>query len=240
MRRWVTAGDYVLREWTAQLPCTTPASQLGILHGTVAGVPAFRWYDRELGRVLIANRPDDAAIIEQRATAGTGLLADDGLALGNLFTGDAPRAILTMSRLGVARGSATARQTFAWFLTNPNGFSRGVVRTIAEVAKERWQAARQNRLDVLPRVHRGWTYAGLRAATNVLQRDLNTAVIAEEMRKGTKSIYRRLRRLRRDRPPRGHVPPRGHGGSRRSGQGSRNSRAAVGTSRPALSHRGAF
>ena len=189
MRRWVTAGDYVLREWTAQLPCTTPASQLGILHGTVAGVPAFRWYDRELSRVLIANRPDDAAIIEQRATAGTGLLADDGLALGNLFTGDAPRAILTMSRLGVARGSETARQTFAWFLTNPNGFSRGVVRTIAEVAKERWQAARQNRLDVLPRVHRGWTYAGLRAATNVLQRDLNTAVIAEEMRKGTKCIF---------------------------------------------------
>ena len=31
--------------------------------------------------------------------------------------------------------------------------------------------------------------AGLRAATNVLQRDLNTAVVAEEMRKGTKSIY---------------------------------------------------
>jgi uncharacterized membrane protein YvlD (DUF360 family) len=189
MRRWVTSGDYVLREWTAQLPCTTPASQLGILHGTVAGVPAFRWYDRELGRVLIANRPDDAAIIEQRATTGTGLLADDGLALGNLFTGDAPRAVLTMSRLGVARGSAIARQTFAWFLTNPNGFSRGVVQTIAEVVKERWQAARQKRLDVLPRVHRGWTYAALRAATNVLQRDLNTAVIADEMRRGTKSIY---------------------------------------------------
>ena len=189
LRRWVTSGDYVLREWTAQLPCTTPASQLGILHGTVAGVPAFRWYDRELGRVLIANRPDDAAIIEQRATTGAGLLADDGLAIGNLFTGDAPLAVLTMSRLGAGRGSALARQTFAWFLTNPNGFTRGVVRTVAEVAKERWQAARQVRLNILPRVHRGWTFAGLRAATNVLQRDLNTAVVAEEMRKGTKSIY---------------------------------------------------
>jgi Type I phosphodiesterase / nucleotide pyrophosphatase len=189
LRRWVTSGDYLLREWTAQLPCTTPASQLGILHGTVAGVPAFRWYDREVGRVLIANRPNDAAIIEERATTGAGLLADDGLSIGNLFTGDAPRAVLTMSRLGGGRASAVARQTFAWFLTNPNGFTRGVVRTVAEVAKERWQAARQNRLNVLPRVHRGWTFAGLRAATNVLQRDLNTAVVAEEMRKGTKSIY---------------------------------------------------
>jgi uncharacterized membrane protein YvlD (DUF360 family) len=189
LRRWVTSGDYVLREWTAQLPCTTPASQLGILHGTVAGVPAFRWYDRELGRVLIANRPADAAVIEQRATTGAGLLADDGLAIGNLFTGDAPRAMLTMSRLGGGRGSAATRQTFAWFLTNPNGFARGLVLTVAEIMKERWQAARQARLNVLPRIHRGWTFAILRAATNVLQRDLNTAVIAEEMRKGTKSIY---------------------------------------------------
>ena len=189
LRRWVTSGDYVLREWTAQLPCTTPASQLGILHGTVDGVPAFRWYDRELGRVLIANRPADAAVIEQRATTGTGLLADDGVALGNLFTGDAPRAMLTMSRLGGGRGSEATRRTFAWFITNPNGFTRGMVRTVAEIVKERWQAARQRRLNLLPRIHRGWTFAVLRAATNVLQRDLNTAVIAEEMRKGTKSIY---------------------------------------------------
>jgi uncharacterized membrane protein YvlD (DUF360 family) len=189
LRRWVTSGDYVLREWTAQLPCTTPASQLGILHGTVAGVPGFRWYDRELGRVLIANRPADAAVIEQRATTGTGLLVDDGLALGNLFTGDAPRAMLTMSRLGGGRGSEATRQTFAWFVTNPNGFTRGMVRTVGEIMKERWQAARQTRLNLLPRIHRGWTFAILRAATNVLQRDLNTAVIAEEMRKGTRSIY---------------------------------------------------
>jgi Type I phosphodiesterase / nucleotide pyrophosphatase len=138
---------------------------------------------------LIANRAADAAVIEQRATTGAGLLADDGVALGNLFTGDAPRAMLTMSRLGSGRGSEATRQTFAWFLTNPNGFTRGLVRTVAEIMKERWQAARQRRLNILPRIHRGWTFAALRAATNVLQRDLNTAVIAEEMQKGTKCIY---------------------------------------------------
>jgi hypothetical protein len=71
--------------------------------------------------------------------------------------------MLTMSRLGAARGSAAARHTFAWFLTDPNGFTRAVVRTVAAIMKERWQAARQQRLDVLPRIHRGWTYAGLRA-----------------------------------------------------------------------------
>ena len=75
-----------------------PASRR-ILQGTAAGVPAFRWYDRELGRVLVANRPDDAAIIESRASTGHGLLADDGVSISNLFTGDAPKASMTMSRL---------------------------------------------------------------------------------------------------------------------------------------------
>ena len=40
-----------------------------------------------------------------------------------------------------------------------------------------------------PRVHRSWTFAGLRAFSNGLLRDLNTAVVAEEMMRGTRSIY---------------------------------------------------
>ena len=36
---------------------------------------------------------------------------------------------------------------------------------------------------------RGWTFAVLRAVTNALLRDLNTALVAEEMRRGTKAIY---------------------------------------------------
>ena len=117
IRRWITSGEYTLNEWTPQLPCTTPASQLGILHGTVAGVPAFRWYDRELGRVVVASRPRDAAVIEERASNGRGLLVDGGLSLSNLFTGDAPRSMLTMSRVSLSRGST--RRASRWPATSP-------------------------------------------------------------------------------------------------------------------------
>ena len=48
---------------------------------------------------------------------------------------------------------------------------------------------RQRRLVVHPRVHRSWTFAGLRAFSNGLLRDLNTAVVAEEMMRGARSIY---------------------------------------------------
>jgi hypothetical protein len=189
VRRWVASGEYVLRSWTPQLPCTTPASQLGILHGTVARIPAFRWYDRELGRILVANRPADARVIEERASTGAGLLHDDGVSISNLFTGDAPRSLMSMSRVEARRGSAQTRRAVAWFLTSPSGFMRSLTRTIVEILKERWQARRQVKRDVDPRVHRDWTFALLRALTNALLRDLNTALVAEEMRRGTRSIY---------------------------------------------------
>ncbi|WP_244928129.1 phage holin family protein [Nocardioides sp. W7] len=189
LRRWVDSGSHAVQEWTVQLPCTTPASQQAILHGTAHGVPAFRWYDRELGRVLVANRPADAAVIESRASTGTGLLADDGMSVSNLFTGDAPRASMTMSRLEVARGSRRTRVVFARFLLRPDGLSRSLSRTIAEVVRERFQASRQRRLGAHPRVHRSWTFAGLRAFSNGLLRDLNTVVVSEELMRGARSVY---------------------------------------------------
>ena len=107
MRRWVSSGDHVLREWTAAAAVHDA--------GQPAGHPAR--HDRPgAGLPLVRPRagpgPDrepaaDAAIIEERATDGRGLLADDGVSVANLFTGDAPRAVLTMSRAGsgAARGS---------------------------------------------------------------------------------------------------------------------------------------
>ena len=66
LTRWIRSGTHELREWTPKLPATTPASQMGILHGVIDGIPAFRWYDRANDRVLVANRPADAAVIEAR------------------------------------------------------------------------------------------------------------------------------------------------------------------------------
>jgi len=189
LRRWVDGGSHALHEWIVQMPCTTPASQQAILQGTAAGVPAFRWYDRELGRVLVANRPDDAAIIESRASTGHGLLADDGVSISNLFTGDAPKASMTMSRLEVTRGSRRTREVFARFLLRPDGLSRSLSRTFAEIVRERFQAVKQKRLVVYPSVHRSWTFAGLRAFSHGLLRDLNTTVVCEAMMRGARSIY---------------------------------------------------
>jgi uncharacterized membrane protein YvlD (DUF360 family) len=189
LARWVRKGGYRAVEWTPRLPATTPASQLGILHGRIDGIPAFRWYDRELGRVLVANRRTDAEVIEQRASNGQGLLAGGGVSVSNLFSGDAERSVLTMSRIDVGRGSIGTRRRVAWYLARPDGFAGSLSGAVAEIVRERFQARRQRRLDIRPRGHRGWVFAGLRAVTNVVLRDLNTALVAEEMIQGTKIVY---------------------------------------------------
>ncbi|WP_405066492.1 alkaline phosphatase family protein [Kribbella sp. NBC_01510] len=187
--RWIRDGGYRLVEWTPVLPPTTPASQLGILHGRIDGVPAFRWYDRALGRVLVANRAADAAEIERRASDGRGLLADGGVSISNLFSGDAERSVLTMSKIELKRGSADTRRRVGWYLARPDGFAGSLFGAVAEIARERFEARRQRRRDVRPRGHRGWLFAGMRAVTNVVLRDLNTALVAEEMIRGTRSVY---------------------------------------------------
>ncbi|MDN5790129.1 MAG: alkaline phosphatase family protein, partial [Micrococcales bacterium] len=58
--RWLREGTYVLREWWVPVPSTTPASQAAILHGDDSQVPGFRWWDRELDRLMVSNRPADA------------------------------------------------------------------------------------------------------------------------------------------------------------------------------------
>lgn len=189
LSRWVRSGSHRALEWRPKLPATTPASQMGILHGTIEGIPAFRWVDRPTGKVYVANRPADAAAIEAMHSDGRGLLADDGVSVSNLFTGDAPTAYATMSAIGRSQESRESRRTVSDFLSRPAGFTRSMTRAISEIGRERFQAMRAVRRDVRPRVHRGWSFALERAALNGVVRDLNTTLVCDAMLKGRRSVY---------------------------------------------------
>jgi uncharacterized membrane protein YvlD (DUF360 family) len=189
LSRWVRSGSHRMAEWRPRLPATTPASQMGILHGTIDGIPAFRWVDRPTGRVFVANKPADAKDIEALHSDGHGLLADDGVSVSNLFTGDAVTAYVTMSALDRTQQTQEARVAVSRFLARPDGLARGVSRTLSEVVRERFQRRRAITRDLRPRVHRGWGFAGERAALNGVLRDLNTSLVADSMLQGRRVIY---------------------------------------------------
>jgi uncharacterized membrane protein YvlD (DUF360 family) len=188
MASWVRSGSYRLLEWECVPPSQTSASQAGLLHGDNDDIPAFRWYEKESGRLMVSNRPADAAEIERRISDGHGLLAASGMSAGNLFSGDATRTLFTMSRIQHA-GSAVDVDAFSLYFVDPSAFVRTVVLTIAEVFKEWSEARRQRAADIQPRVHRGRNFAILRAASNVLLRDLNVTFLVNAIGRGTPIMF---------------------------------------------------
>ncbi|GAA1407013.1 phage holin family protein [Catellatospora coxensis] len=188
LTRWIRSGSHTLAEWHAQLPATTPASQAGLLHGASAHVPAFRWLEKETGRLVVTNHPRDAEYVERGFSDGRGLLADGGVSLSNVFSGDAPVSLLTMStaRRGGRRGPT---REVSSYLVDPFGLTRSLVLTVGEMVKEVFQAKRQRARNIEPRVHRAASYVALRGVTNVLLRDLNLNLAAEHMMRGAPALY---------------------------------------------------
>ena len=185
LRRWIRNGSHRLAGWTAQLPPTTPASQAGILHGRSDAVPAFRWYEKENHRLVVTSHPHDAAYVEKGMTDGRGLLADGGVSIGNIFTGDAVQSLLTIS---AGRGHGPSRAFAASYL-RPFGFTRSVVLVLAEMVKELYQGRRQRLRQVEPRINRRSSYVALRGITNVLLRDVNVRLLVEQMLAGAPVMY---------------------------------------------------
>ncbi|MGZ6295731.1 MAG: alkaline phosphatase family protein [Candidatus Limnocylindrales bacterium] len=189
MARWMRDGSHRLGHWEALLPSTTPASQAGILQGNNDGIPNFRWLEKETGRVLVANHPEDATVIESRLSNGEGLLSPGGASISNIFTGDAERAFLVMSTIKVKEKGLGDSEAFYWFFVSPYSYLNMLARFLGEVIKENVQSRRQARAGIIPRMHRGFPYPWVRGATNVALRAMGTSLVIQEMLRGTPVIY---------------------------------------------------
>jgi uncharacterized membrane protein YvlD (DUF360 family) len=186
---WLRSGAVKLDEWEALLPSQTSASQAGILHGNNSFIPAFRWWEKDRGALMVSNHPADAAEIVRRASNGEGLLSNDGASVGNLVSGDAARSYITMSTIQERQQGIAKSRAFYSFFASPTNYLHALVRGVGDVIKEYIQASRERRADIEPRMHRGMPYPIARAATNVLLRSLSTALVMEEMYRGTPVIY---------------------------------------------------
>ena len=189
MASWVRDGSHKLSRWEAILPSMTSGSQAGILHGNNDGIPAFRWYERDREHLMASSNPADAMLIVSRISNGEGLLSNNGASICNLMTGDATRSYLTTASIKAEGGGIGDSQAFMSFFFSPTGYLRSFTLFLGEFFKEMIQARRTRRSGIRPQMHRGAKYAGMRAASNVILRDVNVALIIEEMYRGTNVIY---------------------------------------------------
>ena len=186
MARWLEDGSHRLTGWETDLSSQTGASQAGILLGDNHDIPAFRWVDKATGRVVTCSRPADCAEIEASRRSGHGLLADGGTSRGNLLSGGADAAILTVSRVAAEK---RANPGYRAFLANGANVTRTLVLAFQEIGIELVAAARQRRRDVRPRGHRGGIYPLLRAGMCVFVRDLVVFSVLQDMFRGVPAVY---------------------------------------------------
>lgn len=139
----VRSGAYHLEEAFWGSPASTPCFQAGLLYGLPhPNLPAYSWFDRELGRRVRMNVPQDALDIEQRLgrTQPPQLLAEGGHTYFSLFRGGA-RNRICMSTLSSLKGMARALSPeMEGLLAARTGHP---FRYLASLGKDSWHALRE-------------------------------------------------------------------------------------------------
>ena len=186
LARWLGDGTHTLLEWETDFSSQTGASQAGILLGSNDDIPAFRWVEKETGKVMTCSAPADCAEIERRRATGRGLLVDGGGSRGNLLSGEADEVILTVSRMDAEK---QANPGYRAFFANGSNVTRVLVLFFWEIFLEVSASLRAIRRDVRPRGHRGGKYPFLRAGICVVVRDLIVFGVLSDMMRGRPAIY---------------------------------------------------
>ncbi|MCS7060395.1 MAG: phage holin family protein [Anaerolineae bacterium] len=184
-------GTHRLSHFDCGLPSQTSSAQAGIMYGDNYDIPAFRWYEKTTGRMIVSNRFDDAAALDARYAGGNGLLRG-GSSINNLMAGDATKRLLTLSALRDPDEEAARRRNEDLYLfwLNPYIFARSVILTVWDLIVELFEAARQRALDVQPRINRFQkAYPVLRALANVFLRELGTYMVILDIIRGVPAIY---------------------------------------------------
>ncbi|MCZ2526181.1 phage holin family protein [Streptomyces sp. HB2AG] len=189
---WLAGGTHRLVPWRTDWSSQTGASQLGILHGSNFDVPAFRWYEKETGRIVVCNSPSDAAELERRARSrpgARGLLEEDGASRGNLFGGGASQLALVLSAAARRDRRTRSRHGYFAYFSDPAHAVRTTGSFLAEVVREVWQSTRARLRGDRPRVPRGGLYPLVRAFATVVERDVVVAAVLGDMLAGRSTVY---------------------------------------------------
>lgn len=188
LSRWLEQGTHCLASWECDLSSQTASSQAGILLGNNHDIPAFRWFEKSTGRIIVASQLADIAEIEKRQSHGNGLLSKDGLSLSNMFSGDTRLCYFTMSK--VKEPSDFQKDSFYYYLVDPYNFLRGLMLAFWDVFLEVRSKHRQKSRDIKPRLdHRERSYPVVRALTTTVLRELSVYTLIGEMFAGFPAAY---------------------------------------------------
>jgi len=190
LRRWVRRGSMRLKQYRPGLPTSTPCAQAGILFGLEENIPGFRWYERELHRIVDCNDPSSVQFIRDHIVGERPGVLRGGSSYANFLDGGAQRVVLTLSGRDDSSllGRLGGRHLLFLLMFHPVRIIRTAIASFWELWAEiydRWlrpdpQADRSEREGLFPL---------LRIGSNVLLRELQTFGLLADVYAGVPYIY---------------------------------------------------
>ncbi len=180
---------YILSRVDCGLPSQTSACQSGIMFGDNHDIPAFRWFDKDLNRMVVSSH--DSAMINARYAHGQGLMRG-GSSINNMMNGDAHKSLLTLADItsGDKEEKKQRARDIYLLMLNPYFFTRTLIFFFGDVILEIWQGFQQRIHNVEPRLnrlHKGYPF--MRAGMTIFMRDVAAYLAVMDIIRGTPSLY---------------------------------------------------
>jgi hypothetical protein len=187
LKRLLERDRWSLRSFAAGLPSATPAAQAAIFFGTKDRIPAFRWYEKETGRVLIGSKQPDVQFMRDRLPQ-TGVLSG-GSSYVNLYDGGAERAIFTVAAKTPQRflTKMGGRRVALLLLLHPVRALMILVESVWEYVREEWERLKSQVRGEY--TYYWWYLPFLHICTNVILRELQTLAVKLDVYTGAPRIY---------------------------------------------------
>ena len=185
--RLLREDGFHIRRWFSGLPSATPYCQAGIFHGENAGIPAFRFFDKDTRQVITCNAPHGVQYIRDRIHV-PGALAN-GSSYVNLLDGDARTVAFTVAtreRMSVYRRLGGTRMLLL-ILLHPVRVLRMAFQSVVEWLREEWERAAS--MLVSRATHAEGIFPFVRILSNVIVRELQTMAIVLDVWLGVPVIY---------------------------------------------------
>lgn len=184
-------GNHKLSTFDCGIPSMTSSSQAGIFFGDNHDIPAFRWYDKDKGKMVVSSNFGDASEINSRLSKGKGLLRG-GTSINNMLDGDAVKTLFTMSSIkdkDSGRKKYRKEDLYLMYM-KPHNYVNIYGLMLAEVITEFFQGMWQVIRGVRPRInrlHKGFPF--VRGFTNSFMREISSFIVGLDVSRGTPAIY---------------------------------------------------
>ncbi len=184
VRRLLDRGEWRLRPMVVGMPTSTPAFQMAAMYGVRPDIPGFHFHDKRRREDVYFPRAGDAALVEERQSAGRRGIVDGGSSYGCVFTGGAIDNLFSFAMIKRPTGTGVVRA-----ISNFVVLAWVVVKALALTAVEVGRAFLRLLADPIGEWNHGFKSLAIKVGISVWVRQLFNLAASRDVYRGVPAVY---------------------------------------------------